>query len=71
MLERFNKENAKPISTPLAGHFKLSLKQSPSIEKERYDMEKVLYALAIGSLMHVVVVLDNSKVDIQTSSRNF
>ncbi|KAI4352915.1 hypothetical protein L6164_007122 [Bauhinia variegata] len=31
VLERFNMGNAKPVGTPLAGHFKLSKKQCPTI----------------------------------------
>lgn len=30
-LNRFNMKNAKPVSTPLANHFKLSKKSCPSI----------------------------------------
>ena len=33
MLERFNMKNSKPVSTPLAGHFKLSKRLRPSTEK--------------------------------------
>ncbi|RVW99369.1 Retrovirus-related Pol polyprotein from transposon TNT 1-94 [Vitis vinifera] len=46
---------AKPMSTPLGSHFKLSKEQSPKTEKERYHMSKVPYASAIGSLMYVMV----------------
>ncbi|KAH9300846.1 hypothetical protein KI387_012429, partial [Taxus chinensis] len=35
VLERFNMQDAKPIGTPLAGHFKLSKEQCPKIEQER------------------------------------
>ena len=48
-------KKAKPVSTPLASHFKLSSKQSPANENEIYDMEKVLYASTIGSLMYAMV----------------
>ena len=46
---------AKPVSTPLGSHFKLSKDQSPKIEEERDHMSKVPYASAIGSLMYVMV----------------
>ena len=46
---------AKPVSTPLGSHFKLSKEQSPKIEEERDHMSKVPYALAIGSLMYAMV----------------
>ena len=43
---------AKPVSSPLGSHLKLSSKQSPSSEKK---MRKVLYALSVGSLMYAMV----------------
>ena len=46
---------AKPMSTPLGSHFKLSKKQSPKIEEERDYMSKVPYASTIGSLMYAMV----------------
>jgi len=55
LLKRFNIEKTKSISTLLAGHFKLSSKQNPSSEKERYDMENVPYALAVCSLMYAMI----------------
>ena len=48
-------KNAKPVSTPLASHFRLSAAQSPqSIEEEEY-MVKVPYSSAIGSIMYAMV----------------
>ena len=55
ILNRFNMNEAKPVSTPLGSHFKLSKDQSPKIEEERDHMSKVPYASAIGSLMYVMV----------------
>ena len=46
---------AKPVSTPLGSHFKLSKKQSAKTEEERDHMSKVPYASAIGSLMYAMV----------------
>ncbi|RVW35908.1 Retrovirus-related Pol polyprotein from transposon TNT 1-94 [Vitis vinifera] len=46
---------AKPVSTPLGSHFKLSKEQSPKTEEERDHMSKVPYALAIGNLMYAMV----------------
>ena len=54
-LSRFNMNEAKPVSTPLGSHFKLSKEQSPKTEKERDHMCKVPYASAIGSLMYAIV----------------
>ena len=47
VLQRFNMGNTKPMSTPLASHFRLSKDQSPQIEEEKEFMAKVLYAPAI------------------------
>ncbi|RVW31691.1 Retrovirus-related Pol polyprotein from transposon TNT 1-94 [Vitis vinifera] len=55
VLSRFNMNEAKPVSTPLGSHFKLSKKQSPKTEEERDHMSKVPYASAIGSLMYAMV----------------
>ena len=55
VLNRFNMNEAKPVSIPLGSHFKLSKEQSPKIEEERDHMSKVLYASAIGNLMYAVV----------------
>ncbi|PON98661.1 hypothetical protein TorRG33x02_055610 [Trema orientale] len=48
-------DNAKPVSTPLASHFKLTKEQSPSTEQERAHMANVPYSSAIGSLMYAMV----------------
>jgi len=55
VLNRFNMENAKPVSTPLWNHFKLSKDQSPKTALECEYMDKIPYASAIGSLMYVIV----------------
>ena len=55
VLERFNMDQAKVVSSPLATHFKLSTKQSPSTAKEMEDMSRVPYASAVGSLMYAMV----------------
>ena len=52
VLSRFNMSEAKPMSTPLGSHFKLSKEQSLKTEEERDHMSKVPYASAIGSLMY-------------------
>ena len=46
---------AKPMSTPLGSHFKLSKEQSPKTEEEMDHMSKVPYASAFGSLMYAMV----------------
>jgi hypothetical protein len=55
VLERFNMNNAKVVSSPLATHFKLSTKKSPSTDEEKEDMERIPYASAVGSLMYTMV----------------
>nr|CAN77425.1 hypothetical protein VITISV_041980 [Vitis vinifera] len=55
MLERFNMDNAKPVSTPLANHFRLSTSQCPKTDGEVNDMSKVPYASAVGCLMYAMV----------------
>ena len=55
VLNRFNMNEAKPVSTPLGSHFKLSKKQSPKIEEERNHISKEPYTSVIGSLMYAMV----------------
>lgn len=55
VLERFNMKNVKPVSTPLANHFKLSKMSCPTIIVEKEVMVAILYSSAIGSLMHAMV----------------
>ncbi|KAJ9672628.1 hypothetical protein PVL29_026022 [Vitis rotundifolia] len=46
---------AKPVSSSLGSHLKLSSKQSPSSEKEKEEMRNVPYASAVDSLMYAMV----------------
>ena len=55
VLERFNMRDAKPVSTPLASHFKLSKSLCPSTQKGREEMAAVPYSSAVGSLMYTMV----------------
>lgn len=55
--ERFNIDKAKPVSTPLARHFKLCKKQCPPSKKEREKMKNVPYLSAVGSLMYAMIML--------------
>uniref|UniRef100_A0A2N9IZT5 Reverse transcriptase Ty1/copia-type domain-containing protein n=1 Tax=Fagus sylvatica TaxID=28930 RepID=A0A2N9IZT5_FAGSY len=47
----------KPVSTPLAVHFKLSTVLSPQFkeEKEKKHMSRVSYASAVGSMMYAMI----------------
>ncbi|KAE8655753.1 Retrovirus-related Pol polyprotein from transposon TNT 1-94 [Hibiscus syriacus] len=55
MLETFAMSNAKPVSTTLANHFKLSSEQCLKTDKESEDMAKILYSNVVGCLMYVMV----------------
>ncbi|KAE8699949.1 hypothetical protein F3Y22_tig00110569pilonHSYRG00219 [Hibiscus syriacus] len=55
MLERFAMSSAKPVSTPMANHFKLSSEQCPKTDKEVEDMAKVPYSNVVGCLMYAMV----------------
>ena len=55
VLNRFNMNEAKPVSTPLGSHLKLSKEQSSKTEEERDHMSKVPYASTIGNLMYAMV----------------
>ncbi|BBN67512.1 transposable element gene, partial [Prunus dulcis] len=55
VLEKFNMQEAKVVSTPLAAHFNLSGQQCPKSEEEQQVMEKVPYANVVGCLMYAMV----------------
>jgi len=48
-------KNAKPVSTQLTTHFKLSAALSPQSTKEEEQMSHVPYASAVGSIMYAMV----------------
>ena len=48
-------KNSKPVSTPVAGHFKLSKRLCPSMEKEKCEMSVIPYSSIVRSLMHAMV----------------
>ena len=45
----------KPVSTPLAGHFKLRKRLCPSTKNKKGKMSVIPYSLAVGSLMYAMV----------------
>ncbi len=55
VLRRFNMHDAKPVSTPLAAHFKLSSALCPESEYDIEYMSRVPYSSAVGSLMYAMV----------------
>nr|KYP50016.1 Retrovirus-related Pol polyprotein from transposon TNT 1-94 [Cajanus cajan] len=55
LLQSFQMENSKPVSTPLAAHFKFDANTLPSTDEEKEYMNEVPYSSAIGNLMYVMV----------------
>jgi hypothetical protein len=55
ILRRFNMQDAKPVSTLLAPHFKLSLDLCPTSDEDIKYMSRVPYSSAVGSLMYAMV----------------
>jgi ATP-binding cassette subfamily B (MDR/TAP) protein 1 len=55
VLRRFNMQDAKPVSTPLAPHFKLSLDLCPASDEDIKYMSRVPYSSVVGSLMYAMV----------------
>ena len=55
ILKRFNMENAKPLSTPLSMHVKLSKEECPKSDHEKEFMSKIPYQSVVGSLMYATI----------------
>ena len=66
ILQRFNVQHVKPISTPFATHFKLSRKCCPVTKEEKYEISLIPYASAVGSLVYAMV---STRPDIGKVSR--
>ena len=48
-------KEAKPVHTPLGGHFKLKKRSCPSTKEENKKMAAIPYSSVVGSLMCVMV----------------
>ncbi|KAL5538405.1 hypothetical protein UlMin_043763 [Ulmus minor] len=48
-------DNSKPVSLPIAAHFKLDNSLCPKTEEEKDSMLNVPYSNAVGSLMYSMV----------------
>ena len=48
-------QNAKPVNTPLASHFKLSKHMCLETQEEIDYMSKIPYSSVVGSLMYAMV----------------
>lgn len=55
VLQRFDMDNVKAVSVPLAQHFKLSVGMSPKTYGDKVKMLKFPYALVVGCLMYFLV----------------
>jgi hypothetical protein len=55
VLRRFNMHNAKPVSTPLAAHFRLSSDLCLDSDSAIEYMSRVPYSNTVGSLMNAIV----------------
>ncbi len=55
IVQKFNMNDAKVVSQPIAAHFKLSSLNSPSTDEEKKAMELVPYSSAVGSVMYIMI----------------
>jgi hypothetical protein len=55
ILLRFGMNNVKPVSVPLASHFKLSSSLCPSTKEQKEYISQIPYANAVGSLIYAMV----------------
>ena len=55
VLHHFNMHDAKPVSTPLAAHFRLSSALCPVSDDDIEYMSRIPYSSAVGSLMYAMV----------------
>ena len=55
VLNRFNMQNAKVVSTPLASHFKLTKEMCTKTQEEVNKMSNIPYSSAVGNLMYAMV----------------
>lgn len=54
-MERFSMHKAKPVTYPLANHFKMSLQHYTLIVKDKEEMKMVSYASVLGNLMYAMI----------------
>eukprot|EP00253_Pinus_taeda_P013297 PITA_13297 len=55
ILLRFGMNKVKPVSVPLASHFKLSSSLCPNTDEEKEYMSRIPYANVVGCLMYAMV----------------
>ncbi|RDY00868.1 hypothetical protein CR513_15882, partial [Mucuna pruriens] len=64
VLKRFDMKDSKPGDTLIAKGDKFSLKQCPNNDLERNEMQKIPYALAVGSLTYAQVCTHPDMVEV-------
>jgi len=52
---RFGMNNVKPVSVPLASHFKLSSSLCHNTDEEKEYMSRISYANVVGCLIYAMV----------------
>ncbi|MCO5572010.1 hypothetical protein L7F22_025761 [Adiantum nelumboides] len=57
VLDRFNMQKGKALSTPLHAYLKLSKNDCPKSVEEKAEMAKIPYASACGSLMYAMMAM--------------
>ena len=55
VLKRLQMSDSKPVNSPLRGHSRLSFKQCLTNEEEKGEIQKILYASVVSSLMYAIV----------------
>jgi len=55
MLEKFNMAEVRPVTTPLAGHFRLSSTLYPNSQEKKIEISRVPYAIPAGSLVYAMI----------------
>ena len=55
IVKRFQMENSKQVSVPLAQHFKLCLDQVPKTDSQRSEMQQIPYSNIVGSIMYSMI----------------
>lgn len=55
VLQHFNMDRGKALSTPLPSYVKLSKKNCPVSKEDKAEMYKVPYASTVGNLMYAMI----------------
>ncbi|MCO5605031.1 hypothetical protein L7F22_059208 [Adiantum nelumboides] len=62
VLDRFDMQEGKALSTPLPTYLKLSKNDCPKSVEEKFEMAKISYASACGSFMYAMVTTRPDRV---------